>query len=162
MKASIPALPMTTVFEANESRHRKLAKKQIKQTMKRPNKARTIAKPKSQLTSKKHPRLLQKLRFNLNINLLRIQLRCIWECSLVIPSHLVKQTEHYRWHHMNEGPTELKSRVATIELATKVIDNEERLRLMLLHEMCHAASWLVDGVPRPIMESVLRNGLLFR
>eukprot|EP00804_Cyclotella_cryptica_P018379 CCRYP_015470-RA/>CCRYP_015470-RA protein AED:0.24 eAED:0.24 QI:0/0/0/1/0/0/2/0/108 len=36
-----------------------------------------------------------------------------------------------------------------IELATKVIDNEERLRSMLLHKMCHAASWLVDGVHRP-------------
>jgi hypothetical protein len=41
------------------------------------------------------------------------------------------------------------SRVATIELATKVIDNEERLRSTLLHEMCHAAAWLVDGVHKP-------------
>ena len=42
-----------------------------------------------------------------------------------------------------------ESRVATIELATKVIDNEERLRSTLLHEMCHAAAWLVDGVHKP-------------
>ena len=41
------------------------------------------------------------------------------------------------------------SRVATIELATKVIDNEERLRSTLLHEMCHAAAWLCDGVHKP-------------
>jgi hypothetical protein len=42
-----------------------------------------------------------------------------------------------------------ESRVATIELATKVIDNEERLRSTLLHEMCHAAAWLLDGQHKP-------------
>ena len=41
------------------------------------------------------------------------------------------------------------SRTATIELATKVIDNEEKLRSTLLHEMCHAAAWMVDGVHKP-------------
>ena len=41
------------------------------------------------------------------------------------------------------------SRVATIELATKVIDSEEKLRSTLLHELCHAAAWLVDGVHKP-------------
>jgi len=45
-------------------------------------------------------------------------------------------------------PTE-KLRVATIELSTKVIDEEVRLRQTLLHEMCHAAAWLVDGVHKP-------------
>lgn len=47
------------------------------------------------------------------------------------------------------GTEYASSRVATIELATKVIDNEERLRSTLLHEMCHAAMWLVDGVHKP-------------
>eukprot|EP00956_Cyclotella_meneghiniana_P038737 scaffold159340_cov23-Cyclotella_meneghiniana.AAC.1 len=41
------------------------------------------------------------------------------------------------------------SRVATVELATKVIDSEEKLRSTLLHELCHAAAWLVDGVHKP-------------
>lgn len=41
------------------------------------------------------------------------------------------------------------SRVATIELATKVIDSEEKLRSTLLHELCHAAAWLVDGAHKP-------------
>jgi len=41
------------------------------------------------------------------------------------------------------------TRVAAIELSTKVIDDEERLRSTLLHEMCHAAQWCVDGVPKP-------------
>lgn len=40
-------------------------------------------------------------------------------------------------------------RTATIELSTKIIDEEHRLRATLLHEMCHAAAWLVDGVSKP-------------
>ena len=47
------------------------------------------------------------------------------------------------------GKDKAHSRVATIELATKVIDDEERLRSTLLHEMCHAAQWLVDGTHKP-------------
>jgi hypothetical protein len=30
-----------------------------------------------------------------------------------------------------------------------VVDNDERLRLTLAHEMCHVAAWLVDGVNAP-------------
>eukprot|EP00584_Thalassiosira_punctigera_P010979 CAMPEP_0172545294 /NCGR_PEP_ID=MMETSP1067-20121228/15252_1 /TAXON_ID=265564 ORGANISM="Thalassiosira punctigera, Strain Tpunct2005C2" /NCGR_SAMPLE_ID=MMETSP1067 /ASSEMBLY_ACC=CAM_ASM_000444 /LENGTH=788 /DNA_ID=CAMNT_0013332011 /DNA_START=108 /DNA_END=2474 /DNA_ORIENTATION=+ len=47
------------------------------------------------------------------------------------------------------GDDNAHTRVATIELATKVIDDEDRLRSTLLHEMCHAAQWLVDGVLKP-------------
>lgn len=36
--------------------------------------------------------------------------------------------------------------VATIELSMKVIDNEDRLQATLLHEMCHVAAFVVDGV----------------
>ncbi len=53
------------------------------------------------------------------------------------------------------GLTRLKKRgkegvkTASIELSTKLIDNEDRLRSTLCHEMCHAAQWLVDGVAKP-------------
>ena len=47
------------------------------------------------------------------------------------------------------GEKNAHTRTAVIELATKVIDDEERLRATLLHEMCHAAQWLVDGVHKP-------------
>ncbi|KAL3811653.1 hypothetical protein ACHAXA_004385, partial [Cyclostephanos tholiformis] len=47
------------------------------------------------------------------------------------------------------GESNAHTRVATIELSTKVIDDEERLRSTLLHEMCHAAQWLVDGTHKP-------------
>lgn len=51
------------------------------------------------------------------------------------------------------GLTRLRSqgskRVAVVELATKVLDNETRLQQTLLHELCHAAAWLVDGISKP-------------
>ncbi|VEL25993.1 unnamed protein product [Protopolystoma xenopodis] len=39
-----------------------------------------------------------------------------------------------------------QSHLATIELSTKVCTTPERLRDTLLHEICHAAVWLQDGV----------------
>ena len=75
------------------------------------------------------------------------------------------------------GITRLKRKAqnksASIELSTKVIDNVERLRGTLLHEMCHAAQWLVDGVAKPshgacfkkwaniAMEKVFQKDLIF-
>jgi predicted SprT family Zn-dependent metalloprotease len=40
-------------------------------------------------------------------------------------------------------------RFASIELSVKVIDEHHRLRHTLLHEMCHAAQWLLDGKINP-------------
>ena len=48
-------------------------------------------------------------------------------------------------------------RVASIQLAAKVVDDVRRLRLTLAHEMCHAAAWLVDGVSRPPHGRVFRR-----
>jgi len=51
------------------------------------------------------------------------------------------------------GITKMKTvngiRHASIELSVKVVDDEERLKNTLLHEMCHAASWIVDGEKKP-------------
>ncbi|XP_067946383.1 germ cell nuclear acidic protein-like [Watersipora subatra] len=38
------------------------------------------------------------------------------------------------------------ARQASIELSEKVCDTAERVRDTLIHEMCHAAVWIVDGV----------------
>lgn len=40
-------------------------------------------------------------------------------------------------------------REASIELSTKVVDSRQRLLETLLHELCHAAAWLIDGVRKP-------------
>jgi len=39
----------------------------------------------------------------------------------------------------------VESRSARLELSTKIVDREDRLRKTLVHEMCHAVSWLIDG-----------------
>lgn len=53
------------------------------------------------------------------------------------------------------GPSMI--RIAVIELSTKLIDSEDRLRSTLCHEMCHAAQWLVDGVAKPPHGSVFKK-----
>ncbi|KAI0825224.1 SprT-like family-domain-containing protein [Trametes gibbosa] len=40
-----------------------------------------------------------------------------------------------------------KSGKTSIQLAEKILDNEERIRNTLAHEMCHLASWLVSNAP---------------
>lgn len=42
-----------------------------------------------------------------------------------------------------------RRRVAYIELSHKVCDTPFKLATTLLHEMCHVASWIVDGVSKP-------------
>ena len=39
----------------------------------------------------------------------------------------------------------IETRSSRIELSTKVIDSGDRLRDTLIHEMCHAASWIISG-----------------
>ncbi|XP_008069111.2 acidic repeat-containing protein [Carlito syrichta] len=39
-----------------------------------------------------------------------------------------------------------RKRYARIEIALKVCDSADRLRDTLIHEVCHAASWLLDGI----------------
>jgi predicted SprT family Zn-dependent metalloprotease len=41
------------------------------------------------------------------------------------------------------------ARCARVALSVKVLDSPARLASTLLHELCHAAAWLIDGVNRP-------------
>jgi len=45
--------------------------------------------------------------------------------------------------------TSQERKEAKIELATKIIDDVDRLHSTLLHEMVHAAAWLIDGISKP-------------
>ena len=40
----------------------------------------------------------------------------------------------------------LANRTISINLSTKIITNEERLKSTLIHELCHAATWIINGV----------------
>ena len=46
---------------------------------------------------------------------------------------------------------------ATIDLSEKVLDEEHRMRSTLLHEMCHAATWIIDHVAKPAHGSVFKK-----
>lgn len=59
-----------------------------------------------------------------------------------------RMTKTAGFTRMKTRPLSETPRIATIELSVKVIDNEERLKETLLHEMCHVAAFLVDGTTR--------------
>jgi predicted SprT family Zn-dependent metalloprotease len=40
-------------------------------------------------------------------------------------------------------------RTAEVTLSCKLIDRENRLRRTLMHELCHAAAWVIDGINKP-------------
>jgi predicted SprT family Zn-dependent metalloprotease len=47
------------------------------------------------------------------------------------------------------APPRTMVRMAVIQLSTKVLDDQQRLQSTLLHELCHAAAWIVDGYQSP-------------
>jgi hypothetical protein len=69
----------------------------------------------------------------------------IWSNKLRTTAGLTRLKKSY----MNMRPGIPQERLASIELSTKVLDDPERLRSTLLHEMVHAAAWIIDGVSRP-------------
>jgi predicted SprT family Zn-dependent metalloprotease len=77
------------------------------------------------------------LIFKNNLNGVKVQ----WS------SRLIKTAGITRLKRCGKGDG--ATRTAMIELSTKLIDCEDRLRSTLCHEMCHAAQWLIDGVARP-------------
>jgi len=48
-----------------------------------------------------------------------------------------------KWHKNKEG-----SHFTEIELSEKIVDCNERIRNTLSHEMCHLATWVIDGDPK--------------
>eukprot|EP01102_Stenamoeba_stenopodia_P001454 TRINITY_DN1125_c0_g1_i2.p1 TRINITY_DN1125_c0_g1~~TRINITY_DN1125_c0_g1_i2.p1 ORF type:complete len:151 (+),score=27.46 TRINITY_DN1125_c0_g1_i2:286-738(+) len=47
--------------------------------------------------------------------------------------------------------------IASIELATKVVDDPDKLRSTLCHELCHAAAWLIDNNINPPHGPIFRK-----
>jgi predicted SprT family Zn-dependent metalloprotease/ribosomal protein L19E len=65
-----------------------------------------------------------------------------WNAKLLTTAGLT----HYRKVTRSSGVSEYHAR---IELSTKVLDTAEKLEATLLHEMCHAAAWLLDHCAKP-------------
>ncbi|KAI0297874.1 SprT-like family-domain-containing protein [Multifurca ochricompacta] len=65
------------------------------------------------------------------------------ETSLVWSKRLLTTAGRARWHRSKEGV-----QTTSIELATKILDSNERIRNTLSHEMCHLACWVINKDPK--------------
>ncbi|KAM9600753.1 germ cell nuclear acidic protein isoform 3-T3 [Morphnus guianensis] len=66
------------------------------------------------------------------------------EKMVIIWNKKMRKTAGYCVTGQTEGPK--AKRYARIELSEKVCDSADRLRDTLVHEACHAATWLINGV----------------
>ncbi|XP_009463685.1 PREDICTED: acidic repeat-containing protein [Nipponia nippon] len=66
------------------------------------------------------------------------------EKMAIIWNKKMRKTAGYCVTGQTEGPE--AKRYARIELSEKVCDSADRLRDTLIHEACHAATWLINGV----------------
>ncbi|KAI0344061.1 hypothetical protein BDW22DRAFT_1355345 [Trametopsis cervina] len=65
------------------------------------------------------------------------------ETVLKWSNRLLTTAGRARWKRSRDG-----SQTSEIELATKILDCDERIRNTLSHEMCHLACWIIDGDPK--------------
>jgi len=63
--------------------------------------------------------------------------------TLVWSNRLLTTAGRARWHRSKEGV-----HTTSIELATKILDSNERIRNTLSHEMCHLACWVINQEPK--------------
>jgi predicted SprT family Zn-dependent metalloprotease len=73
-----------------------------------------------------------------------------WNAKLLTTAGLT----HYKKVTRSSGVSEYHAR---IELSTKVLDTAEKLEGTLIHEMCHAAAWLVDHCAKPPHGAVFKK-----
>ncbi|OWK54323.1 Acidic repeat-containing protein [Lonchura striata] len=66
------------------------------------------------------------------------------ENMVIIWNKKMRKTAGYCVTGQREGPE--GKRYARIELSEKVCDSADRLRDTLIHEVCHAATWLINGI----------------
>ncbi|KAI0062985.1 hypothetical protein BV25DRAFT_1778417, partial [Artomyces pyxidatus] len=65
------------------------------------------------------------------------------DTRLVWSNRLLTTAGRARWHRSKDGV-----HTTQIELATKVLDSNERIRNTLSHEMCHLACWIINKDPK--------------
>ena len=78
------------------------------------------------------------------------KLEISWNAKLLTTAGLT----HYKKITRSSGVSEYHAR---IELSTKVLDTAEKLEATLLHEMCHAAAWLLDHCAKPPHGAVFKR-----
>ncbi|CAG9570226.1 unnamed protein product [Danaus chrysippus] len=80
------------------------------------------------------------VEFNKNVfdNALEADMPIIWDTKL-------RSTAGTTTNKLIKTSKGTKIRTSSIKLSNKVVDNCQRLRDTLIHELCHAATWLIDG-----------------
>ena len=107
----------------------------------------SAAKPGKTLNYSKHKETIAKALYNEFNNdafdgKLPAKFDISWNAKLLTTAGLT----HYKKVTRSTGLSEYSAR---IELSTKVLDCAEKLEATLLHEMCHAAAWLLDHQAKP-------------
>ena len=107
----------------------------------------SAAKPGKTLNYGKHKETIARALYNeFNADAfdgkLPAKLEISWNAKLLTTAGLT----HYKKVTRSTGLSEYSAR---IELSTKVLDSAEKLEATLLHEMCHAAAWLLDHQAKP-------------
>ena len=82
-------------------------------------------------------RLYQMYNVEIFENALPDDMQITWNVRLTKTAGLCYSKRHKKYN--------IETRSSRIELSTKVIDSVDRLRDTLIHEMCHAASWIISG-----------------
>eukprot|EP01036_Dinobryon_divergens_P022368 gene22368-30617_t len=72
-------------------------------------------------------------------------------------TRLVKTAGLTHCKEIKESNNNIITRQASIEISVKVVDSKRRLHETLLHELCHAAAWLLDGAHKPPHGAVFRK-----
>lgn len=90
--------------------------------------------------------------FNANIfeGRLPSDLEVTWNPSLATTAGITK----YSRRNGPEGKPEYR---ASVELSSKVVDCESRLRQTFCHELCHVAAWLLNHVAKPPHGKVFKH-----
>ena len=83
-------------------------------------------------------------------NKLPSDMQVTWNASLNTTAGITK----YSRRSGLDGKVEYQ---ASVELSSKVIDSQSRLRQTLCHELCHAGAWLIDHVARPPHGKVFKD-----
>jgi predicted SprT family Zn-dependent metalloprotease len=84
-------------------------------------------------------------------NKLPSDMQVTWNASLNTTAGI---TKYSRRSGGLDGKVEYQ---ASVELSSKVIDSQSRLRQTLCHELCHAGAWLIDHVARPPHGKVFKD-----
>ncbi|XP_010194057.2 germ cell nuclear acidic protein isoform X2 [Colius striatus] len=148
---SLQVTPSRTVASATIPRNEFLYCSQSAKTERRP---RVCSVPGCFLQDLSNPASPYVKYFKKNKEELAQKLYCLYNSTIFehkLPEKMtiswnkkMRKTAGYCVTGQTEGPE--AKRYARIELSEKVCDSADRLRDTLVHEACHAATWLINGV----------------